>query len=204
MENGKPPSSEITADAVDENLYNLSFFQKDFVKYRKQLIGLLLLPLIYTSLLMWGCVSLYFGSLISNNNLSKLTVYAVDLDGGFLGEQILAGVKMSQMTPGGLNWQFDTAINETSLSQEVVLNERAWAVLQSPLPPSPILQMSELTGSNHQSHPTPPPASTTLSLSAKQRTPRSPHSRSSSPPPATKSPSTPKSSPPFSPLSTRL
>ena len=132
MEEKKVPESETAASAADESLYNTSFFHPSFASSRKQLIGLLVLPLIYTSLLMLGCLSLYFGSLISNNNLSKLSVYAVDLDGGLLGQQIIAGIKKSQaVTPAGLDWRFDTTINDTVLSQETVLDERAWAVLES-------------------------------------------------------------------------
>ena len=132
MDDRKLPESETTTAAPKDGMYNMRFFDSDFARSRKQLIGLLLLPLVYTSLLLWGCLGLYFGSLVSNNNLAKLPVYAVDLDGGFLGQQVFAGIKKSQAaTPAGLNWRFDATINERALSQETVLSEHAWAVLES-------------------------------------------------------------------------
>ena len=70
------------------------------------------------------------GSLVSNNNLTKLTVYAIDLDVGFLGKQVIDGVKASQRAKGGLNWQFDPSITLPATAQDIVLDERAWAVLQ--------------------------------------------------------------------------
>ena len=118
--------------AATEPLYNLSFFQKEFGPIRKELIGTLVIPLIYTSLLMWGCLSLYYGSLISSNNLSKLTVYVVDLDGGSLGQQVVTGIRKSQASSSeGLKWIFDNAINSTELTQDLVLSESAWAALES-------------------------------------------------------------------------
>lgn len=121
---------------ADESLYKLSFFQNEFAPIRRQLLGTLLVPLIYTSLLMWGCLSLYYGSLTSSNNLSKVTVYAVDLDGGLLGQQIIAGVKKSQASSSrGPDWKFDAGIDSTEMTRELVLDERAWAVLQSSLFP---------------------------------------------------------------------
>ncbi len=134
MEDGKVPQTTTTATAqsAKESLYNLSFFDNEFAPIRKQLIRTLLVPLIYTSLLMWGCLSLYYGSLISSHNLSKLDVYAVDLDGGFLGQQMIDGIKKSQTTStGGLRWQVTAAINSTEMSRNLVLNEQAWAVLES-------------------------------------------------------------------------
>lgn len=132
MEVKKNLSTETTTPTGDGSLYDLSFFDPRFSDYRKQLIGLLFYPLVYISLLMWGCLSLYYGSLYWNNNLSKTSVFAVDLDGGLLGQQIIAGIKASQAnTPAGLHWRFDAAINETALSRETVLDEQAWAVLES-------------------------------------------------------------------------
>ena len=119
-----------TETADESSLYNHSFFDEGFRSSRKLLLSVLLLPLVFTSLSMWACLSLYFGSLFSNNNLTKLTVYAIDLDHEFLGNQVINEVKASQSLGGGLDWRFDISVTSTSMSQYLVLNEQAWAVLQ--------------------------------------------------------------------------
>lgn len=72
----------------------------------------------------------YFGSLVTNNNLKKLEVYAIDLDHGFLGTQVVNGVRAAQTSGEGLDWRFDGSVTSSSMSQDLVLNEQAWAVLQ--------------------------------------------------------------------------
>ena len=73
----------------------------------------------------------YFGSLVTNNNLVKLEVYAIDLDHGFLGNQVIDGIKAAQSSGESLDWRFDASVTSSSMSQDLVLDERAWAVLQS-------------------------------------------------------------------------
>ena len=68
--------------------------------------------------------------MVTNNNLAKLEVYAIDLDHGFLGSQVIDGVKAAQSSGEGLDWRFDASITSPSMSQNLVLDEQAWAVLQ--------------------------------------------------------------------------
>lgn len=133
----KSATGEIVAVSTEAApLYNASFFSEEFRSSRKQLIRILLLPLIYTALLMWGCLSLYFGSLVSSTNFTKLSIYAIDLDGGFLGQQVMAGIRKQVGQSGALDWHFEDSVNSPSLSQHLVIEERAWAVVQGqPLPP---------------------------------------------------------------------
>lgn len=72
----------------------------------------------------------YFGSLVTNSNLAKLEVYAIDLDHGFLGSQVIDGVKAAQISGKGLDWRFDESVTSSLMSQDLVLDEQAWAVLQ--------------------------------------------------------------------------
>ena len=77
-------------------LYNHTFFDEGFCSSRKLLLSVLLLPLFFTSLSTWVYLSLYFGSLIANNILIKLTVYTVNLDHRLLGNQAIDGIKASE------------------------------------------------------------------------------------------------------------
>ena len=47
-----------TETIEDTPLYNYSFFDEGFRSSRKLLLPVLLLPLVFTSLSMWGCLSL--------------------------------------------------------------------------------------------------------------------------------------------------
>ncbi|KAK3173516.1 hypothetical protein OEA41_006846 [Lepraria neglecta] len=51
-----------TETAEESSLYNHSFFDEGFRSSRKLLLSVLLLPLVFTSLSMWACLSLYFVS----------------------------------------------------------------------------------------------------------------------------------------------
>ena len=119
-------------------LYGHSFFDKELRGSRKLLVQTLFLPLLYTSLLMWACLSMYWGSLLPNNNLTKLTVAVVDLDGGFLGQQVIQGIQASNhATSNHLNWLFGDNIKTDADSRYAVLDEQTWAVLQGPVLASP-------------------------------------------------------------------
>lgn len=120
-----------TSPAGDADLYTVSFFSEGFRESRKRLIGVLLLPLIYTSLVFLACLSLYYGSLVSSHDLTRLTVYVVDLDNGFLGQRVVDGIKNLNPYSSAPNWQYDTSITSPEMSYHLILNEKAWAVLQS-------------------------------------------------------------------------
>jgi hypothetical protein len=121
------PASSITP------LYSHTFFSKDARAARKALIPGLVLPLIYNAILLWACLSLFFGSLIKSSDISKISVTAVNLDSGFFGSELIGSIKDSTKTPGShLQWDFiqrDTWVNDT-WSIDRILEERSWAVLQ--------------------------------------------------------------------------
>jgi hypothetical protein len=80
---------------------------------------------------MWVDVSIFFGSLPASPILNRLDVYAIDLDHGFLGTQIINGINTSaHAQPHGLRWHFDAAVLSSADAQAVVLDESAWAVVQ--------------------------------------------------------------------------
>ncbi|MCJ1283822.1 hypothetical protein MMC26_003153 [Xylographa opegraphella] len=111
-------------------LYSKSFFAKELATSRKLLLYSLLVPLLYETLTIWGTASLYYGSTTSTN-LKRLTVYAVDLDGAFLGQQMIGAIKASlNSTPNPLGWQFDDSVNSDTMSRALVTDEQAWAVIQ--------------------------------------------------------------------------
>ncbi len=124
--------SQVLAAAEEYSLYTHSLWGPGFASSRRLLLLVLIQPLVYTSLLMLAVLSLYFGSLGTNNNLPKLTVYAIDLDGGFLGSQVIAGVQMAVKLSNALDWRFDPNITSSTMSESLVLEERAWAVVQGP------------------------------------------------------------------------
>lgn len=155
----KSATGEIVAVSTEAApLYNASFFSEEYRSSRKQLIRILLLPLIYTALLMWGCLSLYFGSLVSSTNFTKLSIYAIDLDGGFLGQQVMAGIRKQVGQPGALDWHFEDPIASSTIPQQLILEERAWAVVQGQ--PTPARRDHERTDqTTKQCLPMPPPTS---------------------------------------------
>jgi len=131
---GDAKNSVVTEEAItrpqETVLYSKSFFAKELRTSRKLLLYSLFIPLLYETLTIWGTASLYYGSTTSTS-LSRLTVYAVDLDGGFLGQQMIGGIKASlNSTANPLGWQFDGSVNSDAMSRELVTDELAWAVIQ--------------------------------------------------------------------------
>jgi hypothetical protein len=123
-----PIQHEETASPTPQ-LYRHTFFSSQGAAARKALVPALVLPLIYNAVLLWACVSLFFGSLLNSNDVSKIGVVAVDLDHGSFGEGVLAGIRGSLEREGKyLKWIFSTGSDVWSKS--MVLEEEAWAVLQ--------------------------------------------------------------------------
>ena len=111
-------------------LYDKSFFSKELRTSRRGLLFSFFIPLIYETLTIWGTASLYYGSTTSTS-LGRLTVYAVDLDGGFLGQQMVGAIKASlNSNPNPLGWQFDDSVISDAMSRALVSGEQAWAVVQ--------------------------------------------------------------------------
>lgn len=120
----------------NDGLYRHSFWSTPMRQSRRLLLQTLFLPLLYTSLLMWACLCLFWGSLYTNNELGKLDVTLVNLDGsgGFLGETIEAGIKAAlDAGPNQLRWHFiSEAVAE--IAPQLVLEENTWAALESIYP----------------------------------------------------------------------
>jgi hypothetical protein len=116
---------------LDTAMYQFSLWDKEILKYRRMLFDAVFLPLIYTTILMWICLSLFWGSLFDNNNLRKIGVTAVNLDDGFVGSSLIGALK-SEIAGSGtqLNWNFDNMITSDSESRQLVIDEKSWAVLQ--------------------------------------------------------------------------
>ena len=126
-------SHETNRTSSEPVLYSYAFWDKRMLPKRKMLTGLLLLPVLYTTLLMWLCLSIYWGSLVDSNNVTKLKVVVVNLDiESFLGEQVISGIHKDILTNSNhLDWEFDNSIHSPEECQNIVLNEDAWGVLQS-------------------------------------------------------------------------
>jgi hypothetical protein len=116
-------------------LYRHKFFSSEGTAARKALVPTLFIPLVFNAILLWACLSLFFGSLLNNNDISKIHVSAVNLDNGSFGEGLIEGLKGSLQVSGPhFRWSF---IDEYSarghgdpLSKSLVLDEKAWAVLE--------------------------------------------------------------------------
>ena len=125
----KCPIQHEEAASPTPQLYCHTFFSSQGAAARKALIPALVLPLIYNAVLLWACVSLFFGSLLNSNDVSKIGVVVIDLDDGSFGEGVLAGIRGSLEREGKhLKWVFSAGSDVRSKS--MVLEEEAWAVLQ--------------------------------------------------------------------------
>lgn len=119
------------ATSHDEaELYSQMFWSVGMAPQRKMLLQTLLLPLLYTSILMWGCLSLYWGSLLTNNKLDKLDVLVVNREdnSGILGPAIVAGTA-SQAGPNSLHWIVGNAMTPR-YAEELVRQEAVWAAVE--------------------------------------------------------------------------
>jgi hypothetical protein len=114
-------------------LYRHTFFSKEAATARKALVPTLVVPLIYNAILLLACLSLFFGSLLQSNDISRIVVAVVNLDDGFFGSAIISGIQKSLEEPGEhLQWHFlDQQANvDDAWSRHMVLDEKFWAVLQ--------------------------------------------------------------------------
>jgi hypothetical protein len=130
-EHNKEAMLQNNTEEPQQQLYGRSLFDTALRSSRKLLLRTLVLPIMYTSLLMWACLSLYWGS-TTYTSLRKLSVYAINLDDGTFGRQMITDIKFAaNEDPAGLGWQFKSAVKSATMSQELVIDEKAWAVVQS-------------------------------------------------------------------------
>jgi hypothetical protein len=113
-------------------LYCHTFFSTEAAAARKALVPSLILPLFYNAILLWVCLALFFGSLLKNNDISRTSIMAVNLDDGPFGDALIQGIKRSlEETGPHLKWVFgDSNVRRgDGWSREQVLAEKTWAVL---------------------------------------------------------------------------
>ena len=120
-------------------LYSQRFWSGAMAAERKTLLQSLFLPLLYTSLLMWACLSLFWGSLTTNNHLAKLKATVINREGetGLLGPAIVAAISNAH---DSLDWHIVDG-GPPDLAKRLVLNEDVWATVESvtPMPSSCVL-----------------------------------------------------------------
>ena len=115
---------------VSSRLYQHNFLSEEGKAARKALLPSVFLPLVFNGLLIWACLSLFFGSLKQNADISKIDVRVVNLDDGYVGAALVAGIQTSLRGPGPhLKWIFEAGGSDER-SRNLVLDEEAWAVLQ--------------------------------------------------------------------------
>lgn len=133
------PMAPLPRTTPAAELYSRTFFSRtpSVQQAHRSIFPNLILPLFYNAFLMWGCLSLFYGSLLKFDDVSKINVAIVNSDDGFLGQGIVDGIEKSLKGPGPhLRWKFENevgGIKGGEMSKELVLNEKAWAVLQGKL-----------------------------------------------------------------------
>ena len=124
-----PPTTQ--QQQQQQQLYRYGFWDKEMAKTRSMLFSAIVLPLVYTALLLWLCLSLFYGSLITNNTISKVRVTAVNLDvGGSVGRGLISGIEAANAAnPNHLDWDFGSPLGSDEDARSWVLDEQSWAVL---------------------------------------------------------------------------
>lgn len=116
--------------AAAPTLYSHSFFGAELKESRTLLIRTLLIPLIYVSLSMWACLSLFWGSTVSSS-LGRLTVHVVNLNHEDFGAQVSAGIRSTLLEPANhLDWIFGGDAHSDGASRAMVIDQETWAVVQ--------------------------------------------------------------------------
>ncbi|KAF2020579.1 hypothetical protein BU24DRAFT_469342 [Aaosphaeria arxii CBS 175.79] len=131
----KSPVRQDESSHQSTELYSYTFFSPQGATLRKSLVPSLVLPIIYNIILLWVCLSLVLGSLVPNNDVSKLKVTALNLDDGAFGTGLIQGIQASLISPGPhLRWDIisngNSVEQDENWSQNVIQDEKSWAVLQ--------------------------------------------------------------------------
>jgi hypothetical protein len=90
-------------------LYRYGFWDKEMRPHRRSLIEVLFVPLFLTTLLMWVCLSIYWGSLVPSSSSDPLTVTVTNLDvRGEFGAGVVAAIHVASQAKGNtVKWLFD-------------------------------------------------------------------------------------------------
>ena len=130
------PSTQLTE--TETPLYRYGFWNKEMRPHRQSLIGVLFVPLFLTTLEMWICLSIYWGSLVPSSSSKPLTVTVTNLDlGGDFGTGVVAAIQVADQAKGNtIKWLFDSNIESVNDSRSLVVEEKTWGAVLS-LPPAP-------------------------------------------------------------------
>ncbi|KAF1841397.1 uncharacterized protein K460DRAFT_166555 [Cucurbitaria berberidis CBS 394.84] len=133
LQDTKTPVLHGESPSPTPQLYRHTFFSTEGTGARKSLVPAIILPIFYNSILLWACLSLFFGSLLKASDISRISVTAVNLDDGSFGQGLVNGIRESLERPGpSLDWYFDEKSIEhgDAWSRNMILEENTWAVLQ--------------------------------------------------------------------------
>ena len=121
---------DIATSHDEVELYSQTFWSVSMASDRKKLLQTLFLPLLYTSILMWACLSLYWGSLLTNDKLDKLEVLVVNEEdqSGLLGPAIVAETA-SQIGQESLRWIIGNS-SAPQYAEDLVRQETVWAAVE--------------------------------------------------------------------------
>jgi hypothetical protein len=112
-------------------LYRYGFWDKEMRPHRRSLTGVLFVPLFLTTLLMWACLSVYWGSLVPSSSPRPLTVTVTNLDvGGEFGAGVVAAVA-NQAKGNTIKWLFDSNIESLNDSRDLIVEEKTWGAVLS-------------------------------------------------------------------------
>lgn len=117
-------------------LYQYDFWDKEMRPHRRSLLPVLFVPLFLTTLLMWACLSVYWGSLVSSSSSTPLTVTVANLDvGGEFGAGVVAAIQIANQAKGNpIKWLFDSNIESVNDSRALIVEEKTWGAVLSMSP----------------------------------------------------------------------
>ena len=128
------PSTRLTE--TQTLLYRYNFWDKEMRPHRQSLIAVLFVPLFLTTLLMWVCLSIYWGSLVPSSSSKLLTVTVTNLDvGGEFGAGVIAAIQIANQAKGNtIKWLFDSNIESVNDSRGLIVEEKTWGAVLSMSP----------------------------------------------------------------------
>ena len=132
-ENDAPLTQPIETEAP---LYRYGFWDKEMRAHRRSLLEVLIVPLFLTKLLMWACLSIYWGSLVPSSSSPPLTVTVTNLDvEGAFGAGVVAGIQLANHAKGNtIKWLFDGNVESVNDSRALIIQEKTWGAVLSMSP----------------------------------------------------------------------
>ena len=132
-EDDAPPIPPIETET---SLYRYGFWDKEMRLHRRSLLEVLFVPLFLTTLLMWACLSIYWGSLLPSSSSPPLTVTVTNLDvGGEFGAGVVAAIQVANQAKGNtIKWLFDSKVESVNDGRALIVEEKTWGVVLSMSP----------------------------------------------------------------------